>query len=54
VTVEGTVFGLGRLQTAELEQLLADEGTPAALREAPTDLEGVYLQALDVRAPAPS
>jgi hypothetical protein len=54
VTVEGTVFGLGRLQTAELERLLADAATPAALREAPTELDGVFLQALDVRTPAPS
>ena len=54
VTVKGTVFGFSRLQTTELERLLADEGTPAAPREAPTELEGVYVQALDVRAPAAS
>ena len=50
VTVYGTVFGFSRLQIAELERLLDDPTTPAALRQAPTELESVYLQASQVRA----
>ena len=50
VTVYGTVFGFSRLQVAELERLLDEPQTPAALREAPTELESVYLQASEVRA----
>ena len=50
VTVYGTVFGFSRLQIAEIERLLEDPEAPAALREAPIELESVYLQASEVRA----